>query len=183
MSRFDYDGISAIDTMYSENQELASIQRSVLSLIRALVGVCEHEGIPYFICGGTLLGAARHGGFIPWDDDADFVMLRKDYRRLEKILIDDPPPGTYWASVSNAAHFPTNHFFGKLCLKDSGIEDHDRGSLGVSHVFGIDVLTLTAAVGWRKMLELAYGKDWIHPPKSTGANRHYRLAQSRVRIA
>ena len=44
--------------------------------------MCREHGVGYFLAYGSLLGAARHGGFIPWDDDMDIAMLRADYERF-----------------------------------------------------------------------------------------------------
>lgn len=61
----------------------------LLEIMKDIDKFCRANGIPYTISSGTLLGAVRHGGFIPWDDDADMFMLRKDFDRFVKIYKSD----------------------------------------------------------------------------------------------
>ncbi len=68
-------------------KELTLIEhkRIMLGLLLALDKYCTENNLRYFIAGGTLIGAVRHKGFIPWDDDADVLMPREDYEKLLKI--------------------------------------------------------------------------------------------------
>lgn len=59
--------------------EMKSIELNILIDIAAF---CEEHGLRYYLCGGTLLGAIRHQGFIPWDDDIDIIMPRPDYMKF-----------------------------------------------------------------------------------------------------
>jgi len=56
------------------------------SMLHDFKEICNTNSIPYFLCWGTLLGAARHNGFIPWDDDMDVCIFRQDYERLRSII-------------------------------------------------------------------------------------------------
>ncbi len=76
-----------------ENGELSEIQKLVLEIFRLVVGILEREGYTYYLLCGTLLGAVRHKGFIPWDDDIDIGMPRKDYERFLKEIPDMLPEG------------------------------------------------------------------------------------------
>ena len=61
-------------------------QHRMMELLLAFDAICKRHQIRYWLIGGTLIGAARHQGFIPWDDDMDVQMLREDYLRMLEIL-------------------------------------------------------------------------------------------------
>lgn len=65
---------------------LRDSQLIYLELLRFIDNVCNKYKINYFLAYGTLLGAVRHEGFIPWDDDCDIIMMREDYNRLIEVL-------------------------------------------------------------------------------------------------
>ena len=67
---------------------LEEIQKQSVKILYALDDICRQEGIKYFLAYGTLLGAVRHNGFIPWDDDIDVQMPREDYERFEEYCIN-----------------------------------------------------------------------------------------------
>lgn len=64
-----------------------------LELLSVITSICKRHYIEYFACGGTLLGAIRHQGFIPWDDDIDIALKRPDYNRLIRLLPTELPHG------------------------------------------------------------------------------------------
>lgn len=64
---------------------IKSIQKELLEMLEWLVDVCRNNNITYYLAGGTLLGAVRHNGFIPWDDDIDVMLPREQYQKLIDI--------------------------------------------------------------------------------------------------
>jgi lipopolysaccharide cholinephosphotransferase len=69
---------------------LRQAQLVMLRLLKAFHSICEENGLRYWLDAGTLLGAVRHGGFIPWDDDVDVLMPRDDYLRFCGIAGNHP---------------------------------------------------------------------------------------------
>ena len=69
-----------------EGSELRNLQHELMETVMVFDRICRENNIPYMLTGGNVLGAVRHGGFIPWDDDMDVALLDKDYKRLIKVL-------------------------------------------------------------------------------------------------
>ena len=80
---------------------LGGVHRVQLELLRELDRVCRENGLTYMAVHGTLLGAARHGGFIPWDEDADVCMPRADYDRLLALGAGGFAPGFFLQTPEN----------------------------------------------------------------------------------
>ncbi len=76
----------------TQKSELRKCQEKQLSILLAIDHICKENNIEYWLDGGTLLGAVRHGGFIPWDDDIDIAMTRESLLRFEEIAPQTLPP-------------------------------------------------------------------------------------------
>ena len=75
---------------YQEVTDVQEIQQMELGIMEYIHEVCDKIGVKYFLAYGSLIGAVRHQGFIPWDDDMDICMLRDDYEKLQDYLIANP---------------------------------------------------------------------------------------------
>ena len=79
---------------YSKLQ-IDKIRATEMEILDVVVEVCNRFSLKYSLAYGTLIGAIRHGGFIPWDDDIDIIMPREDYERLKKVWKDSKMKGYY----------------------------------------------------------------------------------------
>ncbi len=70
---------------------VSDVHKILLEMIKVIDPICQKHQIPYFLNGGSALGAVRHRGFIPWDDDLDIAMMRSDYRRFIEVLKKELP--------------------------------------------------------------------------------------------
>ncbi len=78
---------------------LRTVQDIISDLLRELDRICRKHGIKYYIMFGTLIGALRHKGFIPWDDDADVVMMFDDFCKFREIAIKELDPEKYFLRI------------------------------------------------------------------------------------
>ncbi len=114
--------------LYREYDEetLKKLQKLELEMLKDFMRLCDHYHIDYFGDGGTAIGAVRHGGFIPWDDDIDIGLMRKDYERFLKVA--QKHYGNKYKIINGqtdpAYPFPTTRWimlgtdFREECLKD-----------------------------------------------------------------
>lgn len=119
---------------------LTDLQVVELGILREFVRVCEMHGLRYYLAYGSLLGAVRHGGFIPWDDDIDVTMPRVDYERFAMICSASLGPGFKWQSYATEPHYP--HWFGKLIRTDTVFRHARTQGLTFQQSVYIDVFPL-----------------------------------------
>ena len=98
-----------------EGSMLRRQQQRMLEMMTWLDDVCRRHRIPYWLGSGTLLGAVRHGGFIPWDDDVDIEFRREDYPRLLQVLTQETA-GTDYALQTHDTD--PGYFFTYAKLRD-----------------------------------------------------------------
>ena len=92
-------------------EELFKVQ---LDMVQFIDRICRESGIQYSLSGGSLLGSIRHGGFIPWDDDIDLMLVRTEYNRLIEQILKSPEIDSNYTLIHSSqknAYLP----FAKLC--------------------------------------------------------------------
>lgn len=125
--------------MSKTEMTLARIRKTELGILKHFRDFCERERIRFCLSNGTLLGAVKYGGFIPWDDDIDVFVPRADYDRLMKCYRDSDRYRLFSPERNRRYRFP----FAKLCdMTTEKVEDNvDNGvCLGVD----IDIFPLDA---------------------------------------
>lgn len=75
------------------DKTMKTVWAAELEVLQEIAVICDRHNLPWFAAYGTLLGAVRHSGFIPWDDDIDIMMKREDYMKLLKYLPEELPNG------------------------------------------------------------------------------------------
>ncbi|MBR0092055.1 MAG: LicD family protein [Lachnospiraceae bacterium] len=115
-----------------------------LTVLGEVGKICERHQIPWWIADGTLLGAVRHNGFIPWDDDLDIVMLRPDLERFLSIAQAELPENYILLSVLEQPEFTesTNKVSNGQTINDAG--DYLRRHHGCPFIAGVDITALDA---------------------------------------
>lgn len=123
-------------------------QLRMLEMLRYIDKVCRENGIRYWLSSGTCLGAVRHGGFIPWDDDVDIEMLKADYLKLKPILEKD---NKYYFQTHKSDSFYIAPY-AKLRDKHSHLEEHGQDRNYKYKGIYIDIFILEPGSKWIRLV-------------------------------
>ena len=110
-----------------EGSQLRNIQLRILDILKIVDGICRRNNITYWLSSGTLLGAVRHGGFIPWDDDVDIEILRKDRNRFITACNRELPSNLHIQYHKNEP----NYFLNILKVRDDSTDIGEKVHLGM----------------------------------------------------
>lgn len=122
--------------VYSQEQ-IRKIQELEIKNLRVIDEVCKKLKIQFFLYGGSLIGAVRHKGFIPWDDDLDVAMLREDYMKFIEQAPAILPDEYYLQSPYNDKKTP--YLYTKLRLKGTTCVEYCYHRLKIEHGIYVDI--------------------------------------------
>lgn len=123
-------------TIYTD-EELKKIQNLELECLKAIINVCNEINVEYFLIGGTALGAIRHNGFIPWDDDIDIGMTRENYTKFLNEAQQLFPKGYYLQSPYNDKKNP--YYYSKVRIDGTEFVEYCNHRINMHHGVYIDI--------------------------------------------
>lgn len=116
------------------------LQKVEMNLFLCFADVCEKLNLKYFLLCGSALGAARHGGFIPWDDDFDVGMYREDYNKFMEFAPKLLPEGIFLQNYLTDSSYP--YVFAKLRNSNTTFIQTLMSNLDMNHGIYIDIFPL-----------------------------------------
>lgn len=124
-----------------DNSMIDYLHNKTLEMFKEVVKVLDANNIRYMVCGGTLLGAATTGKFIPWDDDVDMCVLEDDYDRMKKCLLSSLPD---WIEVQCNETEP-HYYHGWLKVRDKNSVVYPNEPMYRQNGVWLDIYKLTLA--------------------------------------
>ncbi len=122
------------------NIDFDRIKSIQIDMLKKIIDICNSENIKYFLVGGSALGAVRHRGFIPWDDDIDVGMPRKDYEKFISCAPKYLPDNMFLQTAYSDERYPLN--FAKLRRSDTTFKEASYSSLKINHGVYLDIFPL-----------------------------------------
>jgi len=132
--------IETINETKLDNVIIEKVKKLELDILKHVHRICIDNNLKYYLMGGTLLGAVRHKGFIPWDDDIDICMFREDYDKLREILQKEKN-GKYFIQ-----HYSTDtnytRYITKIRINGTKFVEKKLKNLNIHHGIFIDIFPL-----------------------------------------
>ena len=173
-----------------KKDELEQLKTLELELFSIFLDVCKKHSLRYFLLGGTCLGAVRHKGFIPWDDDIDVGMPRNDYEKFLEVAQNEFPEYVFLQYGKTDPEYPMS--FAKIRNSNTTFKEESMSLLKINHGVYIDVFPLDGYVDDKNFEKNFYSNKRIissvfkplgkKPIKTKVLNMVYRLLYNYKKI-
>lgn len=117
--------------------DMEVLHERMLEIATEVDRICRERHITYSLYGGSVIGAVRHNGFIPWDHDIDIALPRKDYEKLKKHFLTNPSDKLFFSNYNSEPMYPNN--WGKMRLNGTRFVEREIKDLPLNHGVFIDV--------------------------------------------
>ncbi|MDI9487826.1 MAG: LicD family protein, partial [Bacillota bacterium] len=117
--------------------DIREVQKKLLMILIEFDRICRKHNIKYSLEGGTLLGAIKYKGFVPWDDDIDIVMERPEYERFLKVCKRELNEDYFLQNNRTVKHFPLN--YSKLHMNNTLYVQESTAFLNIHQGLFIDI--------------------------------------------
>lgn len=107
---------------FYDPEVLSHLQKVEMLILKDFMAICEKHNLTYFGCAGTGIGALRHQGFIPWDDDIDIALPREDYEKLIKAVEEEYGDKYHMLNTANDINYPLATT--RMCLNGTVFHEH-----------------------------------------------------------
>ena len=129
--------------MNYDTELMVKLQKVQLEIATVVKDICEKNGIRYFLAYGTLIGAVRHDGFIPWDDDIDIMMPYPDLLKFEQACKTDLPQGYFYQSPQTDPEYRLSIM--RVCKDNTLLIEKDKMNKNIHHGIFVDIYPLYGA--------------------------------------
>ncbi|MCF0124913.1 MAG: LicD family protein, partial [Clostridia bacterium] len=124
--------------MKYKDYDLKNVKKIEIEIVKEIIRICNKNSIKYFAVGGTALGAVRHNGFIPWDDDIDLGMMREDYEKFLKIAPTELNDNYELVHFSLYNDYPV--YFAKVKKKNTLFIERGMSKLNIPKGIFVDIM-------------------------------------------
>lgn len=154
-------------------EKLKAVQSKGIEMLTQVIEICDKHSITYFVVGGSCLGAVRHGGFIPWDDDIDVAMPRQDYDNFLRVAQLELPDKFFlqWS----ATEYDYRNDFAKIRNSETTFIESSCKKLKINHGIYIDIFPIDGMPTkffdklmlniHKRIARIYLGKDYVIPSK------------------
>lgn len=118
------------DFLMVDQETLRKAQLKMVEILYAIDDICQRHDIKYWLCYGTLLGAVRHKGFIPWDDDCDICMMREDFEKFSQY-VNELPDNLFLQTTQSDPNYHKKII--KIRMKDTKLVESDESENEAYH--------------------------------------------------